>query len=185
MEAPVDFARLRDYFDDLESRPAASWFRATNPRPRLPGGNDMNALVTRTLLLAALLAPATASGQSGAQNAIPTQHNEATVAQLQAEMASAALTSERLTQEYITRILALDQNGPGVNAVIELNPDALVMARNTDALRMQGIVLVPLHGIPVLLKASIDTADTTHAFAVINTPGGSTRRAVAGPILPG
>src|SRR5260370_17010052 len=107
MESPVDFARLRDYFDDPESRPAASWFRATNPRPRLPGGNDMNALVTRTLLLAALLAPATASGQSGAQNAIPTQHNEATMAQLQAEMASGALTSKRLPPQYITLILPM------------------------------------------------------------------------------
>jgi amidase len=134
----------------------------------------MNALVTRTLLLAALLAPASASGQSGAQNAIPTQHNEATVAQLQAEMASGALTSERLTQEYITRILALDQNGPGVNAVIELNPDALVMARNADALRRQGIVLGPLHGIPVLLKDNIDTGDkmqtSAGSFALVGMP---------------
>jgi amidase len=134
----------------------------------------MNGLVTRTLLLAALLAPASASGQSGAQNAIPTQHNEATVAQLQAEMASGALTSERLTQEYITRILALDQNGPGVNAVIELNPDALVMARNADSLRRQGIVLGPLHGIPVLLKDNIDTGDkmqtSAGSFALVGMP---------------
>src|SRR5258708_5528209 len=134
----------------------------------------MNALVTRTLLLAALLAPASASGQSGTQNAIPTQHNEATVAQLQAEMASGMLTSEQLTQEYITRILALDQNGPGVNAVIELNPDALVMARNADELRRHGVVLGPLHGIPVLLKDNIDTGDkmqtSAGSFALVGMP---------------
>ena len=51
-------------------------------------------------------------------------HNEETVAQLQAEMAAGKLTSEELTKEYIARIMALDHNGPGVNAVIELNPDA-------------------------------------------------------------
>jgi len=130
--------------------------------------------VIRILLLAALLAPASASGQGGAQNAIPTQHNEATVAQLQAEMASGMLTSEQLTREYIARILALDQSGPGVNAVIELNPDALVMARNADALRSRGVVLGPLHGIPVLLKDNIDTGDkmqtSAGSFALVGTP---------------
>ena len=79
-------------------------------------------------------------------------HNEWTVAQLQAEMASGKLTSAELTKEYIARIIALDQNGPGVNSVIELNPDALDMARHADQLRRHGIVLGPLHGIPVLLK---------------------------------
>src|SRR5216117_4425211 len=83
----------------------------------------MNIPVIRILLLAALLAPASTFGQSATPTSIPTQHNEATVAQLQAEMASGSLTSEQLTQEYINRILALDQNGPGVNSVIELNPD--------------------------------------------------------------
>src|SRR5947207_14834716 len=109
-----------------------------------------------------------------ANSAIPTQHNEATVAQLQAEMASGQLTSEQLTNEYIARIVALDQNGPGVNAVIELNPDALAMARNADALRRHGTVLGPLHGIPVLLKDNIDTGDkmqtSAGSFALVGTP---------------
>src|SRR5712664_2406930 len=129
----------------------------------------MTAPVIRNLLLAALLLPTSAAAQN-----VPTQHNEATVAQLQAEMASGMLTSEKLTQEYITRILALDQNGPGVNAIIELNPDALVMARNADALRRQGIVLGPLHGIPVLLKDNIDTGDkmqtSAGSFALVGKP---------------
>jgi len=133
----------------------------------------MNTSVIRILLLAALMAPASALGQS-ASISIPTQHNEATVAQLQAQMASGSLTSEQLTQEYISRILALDQNGPGVNAVIELNPDALVMARNADAMRRRGVVLGPLHGIPVLLKDNIDTGDkmqtSAGSFALVGTP---------------
>src|SRR5437870_914324 len=89
-------------------------------------------------------------------------------------MASGGLTSEELTREYIARIVALDQNGPGVNAVIELNPDALVMARNADALRKRGVVLGPLHGIPVLLKDNIDTGDkmqtSAGSFALVGMP---------------
>ena len=134
----------------------------------------MNTSAIRILFLAVLLTPSLASGQSGAQNPIPTQHNEATVAQLQAQMASGMLTSEELTREYIARILGLDQSGPGVNAVIELNPDALVMARNADALRRQGIVKGPLHGIPVLLKDNIDTGDkmqtSAGSFALVGMP---------------
>ncbi len=134
----------------------------------------MTAPVIRNFLLAALLLPTSAAAQSAAQNAIPTQHNEFTVAQLQSEMASGSLTSEGLTKEYIARILALDQNGPGVNSVIELNPDALVMARNADALRRQGVVLGPLHGIPVLLKDNIDTGDkmqtSAGSFALVGSP---------------
>src|SRR5882672_7152267 len=134
----------------------------------------MNISAIRTVLFATLLAPGLAAAQGGSQNAVPTQHNEATVAQLQAEMASGRLTAEQLTKEYIGRIAALDQNGPGVNAVIELNPDALVMARNADALRRRGVVLGPLHGIPVLLKDNIDTGDkmqtSAGSFALVGTP---------------
>jgi amidase len=105
---------------------------------------------------------------------VPTQHNEATIAQLQAEMATGKLTSEKLTGEYIARINALDQNGPGVNSVIELNPDALSMAKNADKLRKQGKVLGPLHGIPVLLKDNIDTGDkmqtSAGSFALVGQP---------------
>ena len=130
--------------------------------------------VVHLLILAILLAPALAVAQNAASNAVPTQHNEATVVQLQAEMAAGTLTSEALTKEYIARIIALDQNGPGVNAVIELNPDALAMARNADALRRKGVVLGPLHGIPVLLKDNIDTNDkmqtSAGSFALVGTP---------------
>ena len=134
----------------------------------------MSKWVIRLLILAILLAPAFAVAQNTASNAVPTQHNEATVAQLQAEMAAGTLTSEALTKEYIARIIALDQNGPGVNAVIELNPDALAMARNADALRRKGVVLGPLHGIPVLLKDNIDTGDkmqtSAGSFALVGMP---------------
>src|SRR4030088_3791990 len=97
----------------------------------------------RTLLLSALLALPLAAANDATRKSespdVPTRHNEATVAQLQAEMASGKLTSEELTREYIARIVALDQNGPGVNSVIELNPEALDMARHADEWRRPGI----------------------------------------------
>jgi hypothetical protein len=123
----------------------------------------------RTFLLAALLAlPWTATARSNDSPNVPKKHNEATVAQLQAEMASGKLTSVALTKEYIARIAALDQDGPGVNAVIELNPEALDMARTADALRRHGVVLGPLHGIPVLVKDNVDTGghDADHGRIV-------------------
>jgi amidase len=135
--------------------------------------------VIRALFLAALLvSPLGAANDKitmdDDRDDVPTKHNEATVAQLQTEMASGRLTSEELTEEYIARIIALDQKGPGVNAVIELNPDALAMARNADKLRRQGHVLGPLHGIPVLVKDNVDTGDrmqtTAGSFALAGMP---------------
>src|SRR5215472_6334668 len=134
----------------------------------------MTTHLARTLFLTCLSVSPLLAQNTGTSGSIPTQHNEATVAQLQAAMASGALTSEQLTTEYIQRIMALDQNGPGVNAVIELNPDALAMARNADALRRQGTVLGPMHGIPVLLKDNVDTGDkmqtSAGSFALVGTP---------------
>jgi amidase len=117
------------------------------------------------LILTSTAFALTARAEHDGDNNIPTRHNEATIAQLQAEMASGKLSSEDLTKEYIARIIALDQNGEGVNSIIELNPDALDMARNADKLRKQGHVLGPLHGIPVLLKDNIDTGDKMQTSA--------------------
>lgn len=127
------------------------------------------------LLLSILLVAAFAVAQSSNANssAIPTQFNEATIAQLQAQMNSGTLSSEQLTSYYITRIQMLDQSGPGVNAVIQLNPDALAMAKNADAARKRGL-RGPLLGIPVLLKDNIDTGDrmqtTAGSFALAGQP---------------
>jgi len=118
----------------------------------------------RTLATLLLLLPLVAAAEtSNSQHRF--SFSEATVAELQSEMTAGRLTSEQLTAAYIQRIFALDQGGPGVNSIIELNPDALAMARQADALRRQGHVLGPLHGIPVLLKANIDTADRMQTTA--------------------
>ena len=109
-----------------------------------------------------------------AQGSAPTQYNEATIAQLQAQMASGRLTSVELTNYYLARIRALDRGAEGVNSIIELNPDALQMAQHADRLRHNGRVLGPLHGIPVLLKDNIDTGDrmqtSAGSFALVGQP---------------
>jgi amidase len=84
---------------------------------------------------------------------------EATVAHLQAAMTAGRLTALRLVRLYLARIEAIDRRGPRLNSVIELNPDAEAIARRLDDERRRGHVRGPLHGIPVLLKDNIDTAD--------------------------
>jgi amidase len=116
------------------------------------------------VFIATLLASGWAAAESPEASA-PTQFNEATVADLQARMAAGTVTSEQLTRYYLQRISALDKNGPGVNAVIELNPDALRIADQMDDLRRHGTVLGPLHGIPVLIKDNIDTGDRMQTSA--------------------
>ena len=128
----------------------------------------------RNLLIAAALMLALSARADDHEDGVPTKFNEATVAQLQEMMASGKLTSVELTKYYIARINALDQNGPAVNAVIELNPDALSIAREMDELRRQGKVRGPLHGLPVLVKDNIDTGDrmqtTAGSFALAGRP---------------
>ena len=84
---------------------------------------------------------------------------EATIDDLQARMAAGSLTSRDLTAAYLARIAQVDKAGPKLNAIIELNPDALAIAESLDAERQAGHVRGPLHGIPVLIKDNIDTAD--------------------------
>jgi amidase len=121
------------------------------------------------LALAALAARA----QQSAQDEL-NRFNEKTVAELQDMMRRGELTSVELTKYYINRIVRLDQNGPGVNSVLELNPDALEIAKNADQERRDGKVRGPLHGLPVLLKDNIDTGDrmqtTAGSFALAGTP---------------
>lgn len=87
------------------------------------------------------------------------------VAELGAMMARGEVTSRALTERYLQRIRSWDQRGPQINAVIELNPDAEAIAAAMDAERKAGKVRGPLHGIPVLIKDNIDTADQMRTTA--------------------
>lgn len=82
------------------------------------------------------------------------------VTRLQAAMADGNLTATKLVNFYLERIGRLDAAGPAINSVIEINPDAREIAAALDAERGAGTVRGPLHGIPVLLKANIDTGDS-------------------------
>lgn len=90
---------------------------------------------------------------------------EVDIARLQSQMQSGAFTSRALTQAYLDRIAALDDAGPALNAVIELNPDALEEADARDAERAAGASRGSLHGVPVLVKDNID------ATPMVNSAG--------------
>jgi amidase len=77
---------------------------------------------------------------------------EWTIAELRNKMASAQLTTRQLAEMYLGRIAMLDEGDDGINAVIELNPDALAIAENLDEERKTGKVRGPLHGIPALIR---------------------------------
>jgi len=89
----------------------------------------------------------------------PFDLEEATIADLQAGMSSGRMTSRSITQQYIARIDELDRKGPTLRHVLEVNPDALSIADSLDQERKSGRVRGPLHGVPILLKDNIDTAD--------------------------
>jgi len=90
---------------------------------------------------------------------------EATIDDLQAQMSAGTLTARELARAYLDRIARLEQAGPKLNAIIELNPDALALAEKLDAERKAGRVRGPLHGIPVLIKDNIATADKMETTA--------------------
>jgi amidase len=89
----------------------------------------------------------------------PFELDEATVAALQDGMKSGKYTGRSIAQLYLQRIEAIDGRGPSLHAVIEINPDALQIADALDVERKSKGPRGPLHGIPVLLKDNIDTAD--------------------------
>lgn len=90
---------------------------------------------------------------------------EKTIVELQEAMASGDLTARRLVELYQERIAQLNKQGPAVNAILELNPEALEIAQALDDERAQNGPRGPLHGIPILLKENIDTADQMQTTA--------------------
>src|SRR5258708_35134252 len=83
----------------------------------------------------------------------------ATGAQLQDWMTPGRCTARQIAELYLRRIEEIDRDGPALHAVIEVNPDALAIADALDAERKATGARGPLHGIPVLIKDNIDTAD--------------------------
>ena len=81
--------------------------------------------------------------------------HEVTILEVQSRMASGKMNAHSLVEYYLDRIERIDRSGPAINAVIEINPDALAIAHQRDEERAAGNVRGPLHGIPILIKDNI------------------------------
>ena len=108
------------------------------------------------------------------ETALPEPHielNEVTISDLQTGLKSGKFTSKILVEKYLERIKEID---PKLHSVIETNPDAIKIAEQMDKERKRGKVRSMMHGIPVLIKDNIDTADrmktTAGSFALVNAP---------------
>ncbi len=95
------------------------------------------------------------------------------IAQIQQGYISGTYTIKEVIQDYLDRIEAVDKNGPAINAIIQINPDAIKIAEEMDKEMREGKIRGPLHGIPILLKDNIDTHDnmstTAGSRALINS----------------
>src|SRR6516162_4730785 len=104
----------------------------------------------------------------------PFELDEITIPELQDAMNSGKFTAHSLVEKYNSRIEEIDKRGPAVNAVIELNPDAEAIADALDQERKAKGARGPLHGIPVLIKDNLDTADrmmtTAGSLALVGCP---------------
>jgi len=119
-------------------------------------------LAATTLAVSSCQSPAPGSTNNKAEDGKFTDDfelNEATIDMLQEKMKNGTHTSRSITQLYLDRIDAIDKQGPALNSVIEINPEALQIADKMDAERKAGKIRGPLHGIPVLIKDNIDTGD--------------------------
>jgi amidase len=109
---------------------------------------------------AALLPALAGAAEAAAAGVVPAfELDEISISDLQDGMKSGKYSARSIAEKYLARIEALDKQGPAINSVIEINPDALALADAMDKERVAGNVRGPLHGIPILIKDNIDTAD--------------------------
>jgi amidase len=101
--------------------------------------------------------PATPAPQP--QSEVDDSLTGASIMDLRRELDAGVVTSEELVQSYLKRITAIDKNGPTLQSVLALNPDAVDQARTLDAELRQKKLRGPLHGVPILLKDNIESAD--------------------------
>lgn len=99
--------------------------------------------------------------------------SETGISQIQSGYRNGAYSVKELVQAYLDRISEIDKNGPGLNSIIQINPDAILIAEELDVEMRNGQIRGPLHGIPVVLKDNIDTHDkmatTGGSRALINS----------------
>lgn len=127
--------------------------------------NSSAAGLVTTLGISSTLAASTIIDKDSANYLDHFELNEVTIQQLQEQMRKGKLSSKSLTKLYLKRIEEIDKNGIKLNSVIEINPDALEIASKLDQERKEGKLRGPLHGIPVLIKDNINTADKMQTTA--------------------
>jgi len=127
-----------------------------------------------TIVIISLTSLAPVLGQTHAAKQPVSEPYFESIVQLQQQLRSGKITSVEITRDFIQRIEALDQNGPKVNSVIQLNPDALKIARERDHERKAGKAHGLLFGIPVMVKDNMDTHDhmqtTAGSLALVGPP---------------
>ena len=123
----------------------------TSPRDSAPSRAGLKCVV-QAILLVGIFTPLTLTAQAAGLSS-------ATIEDLNAAFDTGTLTSQRLVEMYLARIAAYDQSGPALNALLTLNSEAIETARALDAERRERGPRSPLHGIPVVLKDNVDTAD--------------------------
>jgi len=154
--------------------------RDASARPTSPSPSPSSSLSRRGFVASAVVAAVAARGEAathlldrvrtpsaGSAERRPPAFalEELTIDQLQQRMRTRNENSYTLVSQYLDRTNAVDKSGPAINAVLELNPDARTIAHQRDAERKAGKLRGPLHGIPVLIKDNIDTADRMHTSA--------------------
>ena len=143
-------------------------------REFLYGASAAAALTGASVLLGNISLPSLEPAKPLPYILAPSSIEEATIAQLQAGMNGGSLSSASIVNMYEARISTLDQSGPTLNSILQVNPDASSIARQQDMLRQAGTILGPMQGIPVLLKDNIDTHDQLQtaagSFALVGTP---------------
>ena len=123
-----------------------------------------------------LTAPASALAGRTATAVVGFDPAEQSIAALGKALAAKTVTAEQLTAAYLDRIARYDRSGPAFRSVLSLNPDALAIARALDVERRAGKVRGPLHGVPILLKDNIETADRIATTAGSVALAGSFRK---------
>ena len=132
---------------------------AANRRSFLKATVIGSAAATLSPLYPALGAAREMASSSAVPDLRPFELDEITIIDLQDGMKSGKFTARSLVEKYSARVAEIDKQGPAINSVIELNPDALAIADTLDQERKTKGARGPLHGVPVLIKDNIDTAD--------------------------
>lgn len=119
---------------------------------------QLRAIATRSIVFTCAM-PLLAVAQTSPRVTAPFEVHEATIGQLQTAMSDGRTSALRLVESYLARIAAFDAQGPALNSMIRLNPQARADARRLDAERRAGKVRGPMHGVPIILKDNFNTSD--------------------------